>query len=98
LRGKAKANTIWHEVGHILFPSWKHWQIDLFGEVMARGGGRGHWARKYGKTPADMPPRSYLLKLSRKASKRMKNVSRARVLQTNKSNVSRNQKQTLHSQ
>jgi hypothetical protein len=71
-RGKARLNTIYHEVGHLLFPHWKHWKVDLFGEIMARGGGRGYWANKYGKTPADMPPRSELLRLARKASQRMK--------------------------
>ena len=71
-KGKVRLSTIYHEVGHLLFPHWKHWQVDLFGEIMARGGGRGYWATKYGKTPADMPPRSHLLKLARRASQRMK--------------------------
>lgn len=72
LRGRVKANTIYHEIGHLLFPHRPHWWIDLFGEVMARGGGRGHWAKKYNKTPDDMPPRAHLLKLARRASRRMK--------------------------
>jgi hypothetical protein len=72
LRGKAKANTIYHEIGHLLFPNWPHWKIDLYGEIMARGGGRGHWANKYGKKLEDMPNRAYLLKLSKRAVKRMK--------------------------
>lgn len=71
-RGRVRLNTIWHEVGHLLFPHWKHWRIDLFGEIMARGGGRGHWATKFNKTPKDMPSRAHLLKLARRASKRMK--------------------------
>jgi hypothetical protein len=72
LRGKVRASTIYHEIGHILFPHWKHWQVDLYGEIMARGGGRGHWAKKYEKTPDDMPSRAHLLKLSKRASRRMK--------------------------
>ena len=72
LRGKARANTIYHELAHILFPSRPHWWVDLFGEIMARGGGRGYWAKKYNKSLEDMPPRSYLLKLARRASRRMK--------------------------
>lgn len=72
LRGKIRANTIFHECGHILFPHRPHWWIDLFGEIMARGGGRGYWANKYSKTPDDMPSRSKLLKLARRASQRMK--------------------------
>lgn len=72
LRGKAKANVIYHELAHHLFPSRPHWWIDNFGEVMARGGGRGYWAGTYNKPLKDMPPRSYLLKLARRASRRMK--------------------------
>lgn len=72
LKGKARANTIYHEMAHILFPSWEHWKIDLFGEIMARGGGRGYYATKYNKSFEDMPPRSHLLKLARRASRRMK--------------------------
>lgn len=75
-RGKTRLSTIYHEVGHLLFPSWPHWKIDLFGEIMARGCDRGYWAAKYDKTPDDMPSRSYLLKLARQASKRMKDSNR----------------------
>jgi hypothetical protein len=72
LRGKAKMNTLYHECFHILFPHWPHWKIECAAERMARGGGRGYWSVKYGKTVDDVPPRSYLLKLARRASKRMK--------------------------
>lgn len=71
-QGKARLNTIWHEIGHLLFPSRPHWWIDLFGEIMARGGGRGCWATKYSKTPVDMPSRADLLVMARRASARMK--------------------------
>lgn len=71
LRGKVRANTIYHEIGHKLFPSRPHWWIDLFGERMARGGGRGYWATKYGKTLDDIQPRARLVVLSRRASKRL---------------------------
>lgn len=72
LRGKVKSNVIYHELAHHLFPSRPHWWVDNFGEVMARGGGRGYWAKKYNKYLEDMPTRSRLLKLARRASRRMK--------------------------
>lgn len=72
LTGKVRANTIYHEIGHILFPSKPHWWIDLYGEKMARGGGKGYWSTVYGKTLEDLPSRARLVELSRRASKRMK--------------------------
>jgi hypothetical protein len=72
LRGKAKLNTLYHEIFHILFPHRPHWWIENAAEIMARGGGRGYYATKYKKPLEDMPPRSHLLKLARRASKRMK--------------------------
>jgi hypothetical protein len=72
LRGKVRANTIYHECFHILFPSRPHWWVENASEVMARGGGRGYYAKKYNKSIEDMPPRSYILKLAKRASKRMK--------------------------
>jgi hypothetical protein len=72
LRGKVKENVIFHEVFHILFPHWKHWKVECAAEKVARGGGRGHWARKYGKTVDDVPSRARILELARRASARMK--------------------------
>ena len=72
LRGKAKLNVLYHEIFHVLFPSWKHWKIECAAEKMAGGGGKGYWSRKYGHSVDDLPSRSYLLKLARRASKRMK--------------------------
>lgn len=72
LRGRVKDNTIWHEVGHHLFPHWPHWKVEAFAERMAGGGGRGFYCTKYGHSVEEMPPRSYLLKLARRASRRLK--------------------------
>lgn len=72
LRGKVKANTIWHEVLHILFPRWKHWRIECAAERLAGGGGRGYFSKKYGHTVDEMPPREKLISIVRRASARMK--------------------------
>lgn len=72
LRGRVKCNVIYHEIAHHLFPSKHHWWVELFAEKMAKGGGRGYWSHKYGHTIDELPPRSVLLKLARKASGRMK--------------------------
>lgn len=70
LSGKARRNTIYHELGHHLFPSRRHWWVECFAEKMARGGGRGYWSKQTGHTVDDLPHRSYLLKLARRASAR----------------------------
>lgn len=72
LRGRVKENVIFHEIFHILFPNRPHWWIECAAERMARGGGRGFWSARYGKTINDVPPRSRLLELARRASRRMK--------------------------
>lgn len=72
LKGKILANTLWHEIGHKLFPSRRHWWIDAFGEKMARGGGMGSYCKKYGHSVDDLPPRAELLRLARLAARRMK--------------------------
>jgi hypothetical protein len=70
LRGKVRANVIYHEVGHLLFPSHHHWWIECAAERLARGGGRGYWSGKFGHSVDEMPSRNELLKLFRRASKR----------------------------
>lgn len=72
LRGRVKENVIYHEIAHILFPNRPHWWVECFGEKMARGGGRGYWSVKFNKTIDDLPPRSRLLELARRASRRLK--------------------------
>lgn len=70
LRGKELSNTIYHEIGHHLFPWRKHWWIECASERLARGGGRGYWSKKFGHTVDEMPPRIIMLKLFRRAVKR----------------------------
>ena len=70
LRGRALSNTIYHEIGHHLFPHQKHWWIECAAERLARGGGRGYWSIKYGHTVDEMPSRAKLLELFRKAARR----------------------------
>ena len=70
LRGKVLANTIYHEIGHHLFPNRSHWWIECAAERLARGGGRGYWSVKYGHTVDEVPNRARLLKLFIRASKR----------------------------
>lgn len=71
-KGKERLNTLYHEIFHLLFPSRPHWWIENAAEILAKGGGRGYYARKYDKPLEDMPSRAELLRLARKASYRMK--------------------------
>lgn len=70
LRGKVLKNTIWHEIFHILFPSWNHWKIEAAAERMARGGGRGVYCSRHGHTVDEMPSRKELLIRARRAALR----------------------------
>jgi hypothetical protein len=72
LEGKTLENVLWHEVGHHLWPWRQHWWIEVFGEKMARGGGRGVYAKRYNKTVKDLPPRGTLLKMARRQSEKLK--------------------------
>lgn len=72
LRGRVKENVIYHEIFHILFPSRPHWWIECAAERMARGGGRGYWSVRHGKTVEDVPSRPRVLELARRASRRLK--------------------------
>lgn len=76
LRGRVKENTVFHEVFHHLFPSRPHWWIECASERMAGGGGKGYWSRRYGHSVDDLPPRARLLVLARRASARLKRMSR----------------------
>lgn len=64
--------TLWHEIGHLLFPSKPHWWIDCFGVKMSGYNAYMHYAQKYGHCPKDLPSRNKLIELSKKATKRMK--------------------------
>ena len=70
LRGKALSNTIYHEIGHHIFPHRPHWWIECYAEKMARGGGRGAFAKLYGHSIDELPSRARLLELSIRATKR----------------------------
>jgi hypothetical protein len=70
LRGKVLSNTIYHEIGHHLFPHRPHWWIECAAERLAGGGGKGYWSIKYEHSIDEMPSRSKLLRTFRSASKR----------------------------
>lgn len=70
LKGKVLKNTIYHEIAHHLFPNKKHWWIECAAERLAGGGGRGYWSTKYNHTVDELPTRSVLLEIFRKATKR----------------------------
>lgn len=76
LRGKVLSNTIYHEIGHILFPHRKHWWIECAAEKLARGGGRGYYSMKYGHTVDELPSRAKVLLLFKRASKRFNHDKR----------------------
>src|ERR1700690_356761 len=71
LRGRCKRNIIYHEIGHIIFPNRRPWWVECFAERMANGGGQGYYAKRYGPSIEELPPRSYLLRLARFASARL---------------------------
>jgi hypothetical protein len=71
LKGKVLKSTLWHEIGHHLFPSKPHWWVEAFGEKMARGGGVGYYCRQHGHSVDDLPPRARLLRLAQLAAKRL---------------------------
>lgn len=70
LRGKVLKNTIYHEIGHHLFPHRTHWWIECYANKMAGGGGRGYYSTKFDHTIDELPTRSQLLKISLRATKR----------------------------
>jgi hypothetical protein len=78
-RGRTLAQieeTLWHEAGHLLFPSRPHWWIECYGEKMAgTGNGQGRYSARYGHTADELPPREKLVKLSRRRAAKLKNSS-----------------------
>jgi hypothetical protein len=72
LKGKVRANVIYHEIAHHLWPWRKHWWIEAFAEKMARGGGKGLYCNKYGRSVADLPSREVLLSMAIQAGQRFK--------------------------
>jgi hypothetical protein len=70
LRGRVLRNTLYHEIAHHLFPHRPHWWIECFAEKMAGGGGRGYYSNLTGHTPDELPTRTSLLAVARRASKR----------------------------
>ena len=76
LEGKVLDNVIYHEIAHHLWPWRPHWWIEMFGQKMARGGGRGYYSKKYKKKLSDLPPRDRLVKMARKQSEKLKKAYR----------------------
>lgn len=80
-------NSIWHELGHILFRKKPHWWIEMYAFAMSKRAYHGEeWRKasikfhplvgpnfqKYKKDGADLMFRGDLLRLSRKAVHRLK--------------------------
>lgn len=73
-------NSIWHEIGHALFPDKKHWWIEMYAYKMSgydyngkyRGKEYGWFCQRYGKRPRQIPSHERLLELSLRRSKRAK--------------------------
>ena len=76
LRGRVQSNTLWHEMLHILFPSWEEWRVELVAQRMARGGVSVEWdssAKKHGHDLSEIPPYDVMLKRIRKQVKKFNN-------------------------
>lgn len=63
LRGKVLKNTIYHEIIHILQPWRKHWWVECAAELLAGGGGRGYYSKKYNHYPEELGTREQVLHL-----------------------------------
>lgn len=64
--------TLWHEVGHILFPSKPHWWIERYGQIMSKNHDcYCRYAQRYNHSAEELPPRAALLRLSKAASLRV---------------------------
>jgi hypothetical protein len=67
---RARRNTIYHEILHLIMPRKPHWYIALAARVLADGGHRGEETEMNGHTVDDLPSRAALLAMARRASKR----------------------------
>ena len=70
LKRRARKNTIYHEVLHLILPSKREWWVELASEILAKGGGKGEYTKLTGHTLTELPTRSELLKAARRASAR----------------------------
>src|SRR3990172_6483069 len=53
--------NLWHEIGHILFPSKPHWWVECYGEIMSgHGNGEGRYSKRYAHSPSELPSREKL--------------------------------------
>ena len=59
-------NTLWHEIGHILWNNKAHWFIECFASVMNDDNRIGRYSTKYGHSKNDIPARGELLEMARK--------------------------------
>ena len=67
---KARDNTAYHELFHLLFSSWDHTEIELCAERMAGGGGKGEYTKIYGRDVREALTKKEIRILARRASKR----------------------------
>ena len=68
---KGRRNTYYHEFLDLLYPGKPHWWIALAAQVLARGGHRGEVTEGVeNHDVSELPPRSRLVELARRASKR----------------------------
>lgn len=63
--------TLWHELAHVLFPSKPHWWVECFAAKMLPGADIGRYSRRYNHTPYDLPSKTKLLQLARKAANKL---------------------------
>ena len=67
---RARRNTIYHEMMHLMYPWRKHWWMALAGRVLADGGHRGEATPLYGHKIEELPLRTELLKQVRRQARR----------------------------
>ena len=67
MRGKARLNTIYHEILDKVCPHWEHWRIALAAQVLARGGHRGEQTEGVeNHDVSEIQPRARLLAIVRR--------------------------------
>jgi hypothetical protein len=72
MRGKARENTLYHEIGHCLWPYKPEWWITCFGLKMARGGGVGSAEYLRGHMLDELPTRSVLLRMAQRQARKLR--------------------------
>jgi len=70
---KQIANTIVHEIVHILWPNKPHWWAECFAQKLTGGGPKwtGRYSYRYGHSINDLPSRAKCIKLAQNRARKL---------------------------